>query len=155
MRLAVIPGSFDPVTLGHVDIIRRASKLFDQVVVAAMINADKQYHFTAEERLSFLKDAVSGLENVTVDYSEEMLYAYVTRLQACAIVKGIRNGKDADYELWMAEYNREHAPACDTLLLPADKSLNEISSSAVKRMVLEGQDISALVTPMVAAALQK
>ncbi len=155
MRLAVIPGSFDPVTLGHVDIIRRASNLFDRVIVAAMINADKQYRFTAEERIAFLQDAVSDIPNVTVDYSEEMLYAYVTRLQACAIVKGIRNGKDADYELWMAEFNREHAPECDTLLLPADKSLNEISSSAVKQLVEEGKDITALVTPMVAAALHK
>ncbi len=155
MRIAVIPGSFDPVTLGHVDIIRRAAKLFDKVIVAAMINADKQYRFTSEQRIAFLKDAVSDIPNVTVDYSEEMLYAYVQRMGACAIVKGIRNGKDADYELWMAEFNREHAPSCDTLLLPADKSLNEISSSAVKRLAGEQQDITALVTPMVAAALEK
>ena len=155
MKLAVVPGSFDPVTLGHVDIIRRAAVLFDKVVVAAMINADKRYHFTAEERIAFLKDAVADLPNVTVDYSDEMLYAYVTRLGACAIVKGIRNGKDSEYEMWMAEYNREHAPACDTLLLPADKSLTEVSSTAIKKMAEEGQDITALVTPMVAAALRK
>ena len=154
MKLAVVPGSFDPVTLGHVDIIRRAAVLFDKVVVAAMINSEKQYHFTAEERIQFL-DAVEDLPNVTVDYSEEMLYAYVTRLGACAIVKGIRNGKDSEYEMWMAEYNREHAPTCDTLLLPADKSLAEVSSTAIKKMAQEGQDITALVTPMVAAALRK
>ncbi len=155
MKLAVVPGSFDPVTLGHVDIIRRAAILFDQVVVAAMINPEKQYHFTADERLAFLKDALCDLPNVRVEYSEEMLYAYVTRLGACAIVKGIRNGKDADYELWMAEYNREHAPQCDTLLLPADPAMTELSSTAVKQLVQEGKDITALVTPMVAAALQK
>ena len=155
MKLAVVPGSFDPVTLGHVDIIRRAAVLFDKVVVAAMINPEKQYHFTAEERIQFLKDAVKDLPNVTVDYSEEMLYAYVTRLGACAIVKGIRNGKDSEYEMWMAEYNREYAPTCDTLLLPADKSLAEVSSTAIKKMAQEGQDITALVTPMVAAALRK
>lgn len=155
MKLAVVPGSFDPVTLGHVDIIRRAAELFDHVVVAAMINPEKQYRFTAEERIAFLQNAVAGIPHVTVDYSEEMLYAYVTRLGACAIVKGIRNGGDADYELEMAEYNREHAPTCDTLLLPADKSLTEISSTAVKRLAREGQDITALVTPLVAAALRK
>lgn len=155
MKLAVVPGSFDPVTLGHVDIIRRAAVLFDRVIVAAMINAEKQYCFTADERIAFLKDAVAELPNVTVDYSEEMLYAYVTRLGACAIVKGVRNGKDSEYEMWMAEYNREHAPDCDTLLLPADKSLTEVSSTAIKKMAKEGQDITALVTPMVAAALQK
>ena len=74
---------------------------------------------------------------------------------ACAIVKGIRNGKDSEYEMWMAEYNREHAPTCDTLLLPADKSLAEVSSTAIKQMAKDGQDITALVTPMVAAALSK
>ena len=155
MKIAVMPGSYDPVTLGHVDIIRRASVLFDHIIVAAMINAEKQYCFTAEERVFFLKDAVKDLKNVTVEYSEEMLYEYVTRKGACAIVKGIRNGKDTDYELWMAEYNRKHAPQCDTLLLPADKELTAVSSTEVKRLAEEGQDITSLVTPMVAAALKK
>ena len=155
MKIAVMPGSYDPVTLGHVDIIRRASVLFDHIIVAAMINAEKQYYFTAEERISFLKDAVKDLKNVTVEYSEEMLYEYVTRKGACSIVKGIRNGKDTDYELWMAEYNRKHAPQCDTLLLPADKELTAVSSTEVKRLAEEGQDITSLVTPMVAAALKK
>ena len=155
MKIAVVPGSFDPVTLGHVDIIRRASVLFDQVIVAAMINPEKQYCFTAEQRISFLKDAVKDLSNVTVEYSEDMLYRFVIEKNACAIVKGIRNGKDSEYEMWMAEYNREHAPNCDTLLLPADKSLAEVSSTAIKQMANDGQDITALVTPMVAAALTK
>ena len=155
MRIAVMPGSYDPVTLGHVDIIRRASVLFDQVIVAAMVNAEKQYCFTVEERLSFLQDAVKDLPNVSVEYSEEMLYAYVTRKGACAIVKGVRDGKDTDYEIWMAEYNRTHAPGCDTLLLPADKDLTAVSSTEVKRLAKEGHDITSLVTPMVAAALKK
>lgn len=154
MKVAVVPGSFDPVTLGHVDIIRRATELFDHVVVAAMINPEKHYRFTAVERISFLENAVEGIPHVTVDYSEEMLYTYVTRLGASAIVKGIRNGLDADYELEMAEFNREHAPQCDTVLLPADKGLTEISSTAVKRLAREGKDITALVTPMVAEALR-
>lgn len=155
MKLAVMPGSYDPVTLGHVDIIRRAAVLFDQVIVAAMINAEKQYCFTVEERLAFLRDAVKEIPNVTVEYSEEMLYAYVTRKGACAIVKGVRDGKDTDYEIWMAEYNRQHAPTCDTVLLPADKELTAVSSSEVKQRAKEGQDITAFVTPMVAAALKK
>ncbi len=155
MRIAVMPGSYDPVTLGHVDIIRRAAVLFDKVIVAAMINSEKQYYFTSEERVAFLKDALRDLPNVTVDYSEEMLYEYVTRTGACAIVKGIRNGKDTDYEILMADFNRKHAPACDTLLLPADNTLTQVSSTEVKKMAKEGQDITALVTPMVAAALMK
>lgn len=155
MRIAVMPGSYDPVTLGHLDIIRRAAVLFDKVIVAAMINSEKQYYFTSEERMAFLKDALKDLPNVTVDYSEEMLYEYVTRTGACAIVKGVRNGKDTDYELLMADFNRKHAPACDTLLLPADQALTQVSSTEVKRMAKDGQDITALVTPMVAAALMK
>lgn len=155
MRIAVMPGSYDPVTLGHLDIIRRAAVLFDKVIVAAMINNAKQYYFTSEERVAFLKDALKDLPNVTVDYSEEMLYEYVTRTGACAIVKGIRNGKDTDYELLMADFNRKHAPDCDTLLLPADQTLTQVSSTEVKKMAKEGQDITALVTPMVAAALMK
>jgi len=154
MKIAVMPGSYDPVTLGHVDIIRRASKLFDKVIVAAMINAEKQYYFTAKERITFLEDAVKELENVSVEYSEEMLYEYVTRKGACAIVKGVRDGKDTDYEIWMAEYNREHAPNCETLLLPADKELTAVSSTEIKRLAKEKQDITSLVTPMVAAALK-
>ncbi len=155
MKLAVIPGSFDPVTLGHVDLIRRAADLFDRVIVAAMINPDKQYRFTSEERVAFLRDALEELSNVSVDYSEEMLYAYVTRVGADAIVKGIRNGKDAEYELWMAAYNAEHAPQCETVFLPADKQLERVSSTEVKRLAKEEENISALVTPMVARALQK
>lgn len=155
MKIAVMPGSYDPVTLGHVDIIRRTAVLFDQVIVTAMINAEKQYHFTVEERLAFLRDAVKDIPHVTVEYSEEMLYAYVTRKGACAIVKGVRDGKDTDYEIWMAEYNRQHAPTCDTVLLPADKELTGVSSTEVKQRAKEGKDITALVTPMVAAALKK
>lgn len=155
MKIAVMPGSYDPVTLGHVDIIRRTAVLFDQVIVTAMINSEKQYHFTVEERLAFLRDAVKDIPHVTVEYSEEMLYAYVTRKGACAIVKGVRDGKDTDYEIWMAEYNRQHAPTCDTVLLPADKELTGVSSTEVKQRAKEGKDITALVTPMVAAALKK
>ena len=155
MRIAVMPGSYDPITLGHLDIIRRAAVLFDEVIVAAMINSEKQYYFTSEERVAFLKDAVKDLPNVSVDYSEGMLYEYVIQKGACAIVKGIRNGKDTDYEILMADFNRKHAPECDTLLLPADNKLTQVSSTEVKRMAKEGLDITALVTPMVAAALMK
>lgn len=155
MKIAVMPGSYDPVTLGHVDIIRRAAVLFDQVIVTAMINFEKQYHFTAQERIAFLEDAVKDIANVSVEYSEEMLFEYVTRKGACAIVKGVRDGRDTDYEIWMAEYNREHAPGCDTVLLPADKNLTAVSSTEVKLRAKDGQDITALVTPMVAAALKK
>lgn len=155
MRLAVVPGSFDPVTLGHVDLIRRAAALFDRVIVTAMINPDKHYTFTKQEKIAFLEDAVAHLPNVTVEYAEGMLYEYVIRKNACAVVKGIRNGKDTDYEIWMADYNRKNAPNCDAVLLPADPQLAQVSSTEVKRRSQEGQDISAWVTPMVAQALSK
>lgn len=155
MKTAVVPGSFDPVTLGHVDLIRRAAALFDRVIVTAMVNFEKHYCFTVEQRLEFLKDAVKDIPNVTVEYSDEMLYAYVLRKGACAVVKGVRDGKDTDYEIWMSDYNRQHAPSCDTVLLPADKALTQVSSTEVKRLAQAGKDITAQVTPMVAAALRK
>ena len=108
-----------------------------------------------EQRLEFLKDAVKDIPNVTVEYSDEMLYAYVLRKGACAVVKGVRDGKDTDYEIWMSDYNRQHAPSCDTVLLPADKALTQVSSTEVKRLAQAGKDITAQVTPMVAAALRK
>lgn len=149
----MIPGSFDPVTKGHLDIIERAVHLFDRVIVVAMINEKKEYRFSSSERVAFIQDAVKHLENVQVDFFDGMLYDYVIRRQACAIVKGIRDAKDTDYELWMADYNKEHAPGCETVFLPAKKGLEQISSTEVKRRIAAGEDISALVTPMVASAL--
>ena len=155
MKTAIVAGSFDPVTLGHVELFRRAAGLFDRIIVGAVVNAEKHYCFTVEQRLEFLKDAVKDIPNVTVEYSDEMLYAYVLRKGACAVVKGVRDGKDTDYEIWMSDYNRQHAPSCDTVLLPADKALTQVSSTEVKRLAQAGKDITAQVTPMVAAALRK
>lgn len=153
MRKAVVSGTFDPVTLGHIDLAERASRLFDEVYMTIMINPDKQNRFSVEQRLSFLQDAVAHLPNVKVDFWSGMLYEYVQKHHICANIRGIRSEKDTAYELDMAEYNLAHAPECETLLLPAKKGLEQLSSTEVMRRSREGQDISALVTPMVASAL--
>lgn len=155
MRKAVVSGTFDPVTLGHVDLAQRASRLFDQVWMTIMVNPDKQDRFSVEQRLAFLRDAVAHLPNVYVDYWDGMLYEYVQAHGICANVRGIRSEKDTVYELDMAEYNLAHAPDCETLLLPAKKGLEQLSSTEVMRRSRAGEDISALVTPMVASALQQ
>ncbi len=154
MRTAMVSGTFDPVTLGHVDLAERASRLFDQVIMTMMINPNKHDRFPVEQRLAFLRDAVAHLPNVRVDFWDGMLYEYVLAHGICANVRGIRSEKDAAYELDMAEYNLAHAPSCETLLLPAKKGLEQLSSTEVMRRSRAGEDISALVTPMVAQALQ-
>ncbi|MBR5389760.1 MAG: pantetheine-phosphate adenylyltransferase [Clostridia bacterium] len=150
----MVSGSFDPVTLGHVDVVRRAAKLFDRVIVASVVNVEKEYRFTPEERVRFLEDAFSDLPNVSVEFSDGYLFELVLRHGACAIVRGLRSEQELPYELFMANYNREHTNGCDTIFLPAEAGLEHLSSSEVKRLSDEGQDITSLVTPMVAAALK-
>ena len=105
MRIAVIPGSFDPMTTGHINIIERASILFDKVFVAVMINDTKQYMFTREQRTEIARLSVAHLPNVEVIFDDGMLADLALRLDACAIVKGIRDYKDYQYEFDMAQYN--------------------------------------------------
>lgn len=152
MKTAVVPGSFDPVTCGHVDIIRRAARLFDRVIVVAMVNEEKTYLLTPEERVALLRADTAGLTNVEVCFSGGMLWEFARDAGACAIVKGVRNGRDAEYELSMAEYNAARYPAAQTLLLPASEPLKSVSSSAVRDGARQGADISAQVS---AATLQK
>ena len=120
-RIAIVPGSFDPITIGHVDIVRRASQMYDEVVVAVMINREKRYLFTMEQRKRLAEAAVLDIPNVSVISSEGMLWKLAKDLGACALVKGYRNETDLAYEQTMAEYNREHNPDAETILLPADE----------------------------------
>lgn len=141
-RIAVVPGSFDPVTLGHVDLIQKAARLFDTVWVVAMINAEKAYWFTPGQRVDMLREAVSHLDNVRVEYDDGMLWRYALDKGACAIVKGIRTGQDAAYELEMARFNSARNPLAETLLLPASPGMEDISSTRVRQLARE--DISRL-----------
>ena len=144
-KIAIVPGSFDPITIGHVDIIKRASEMYDKVYVAVMINSAKKYMFTIEQRKKISQSAVSDIPNVTVISSEGMLWELAKSLGACAIVKGYRNEKDLAYEQEMAVFNREHYPDAETVLLRSDDSLVDVSSTLVREKILMRADLSALL----------
>lgn len=148
MRIALIPGSFDPITLGHVNIIERAAKMFDKVVVAVMINdsakydstlSSKKYMFTMEDRLEIARLSLSHIENVEVIARTGMLIDLVDEVGATAIVKGIRNAADLEYEMIHAKWNKEHNERAETLFLPADESLTAVSSTEVRRIIESGE----------------
>ena len=139
--LAVVPGSFDPITVGHIDIIRRAAEQFNSVVVAVMINSSKEYMFTIEQRAAIAAEAVKDIAGVSVVSSEGMLWELCRDLDADAIVKGYRNQADYDYELAMAKYNEEHYPDAKTVLLKSDDALEHISSTLVREKILSGADL--------------
>lgn len=155
LRIAVVPGSYDPVTLGHVEIIRRAAALFDLVYVVAMRNLEKNYDFPMEQRYQLLADAVGDLPNVQVESWDGMLYEYARIKHACAIVKGIRNAEDAGYEIWQDAYNRTMYPQGETVLLIAPEALAHVSSTEVKRRARVGETLEGMVTPAVLQALKQ
>ena len=149
-RIAIVPGSFDPITYGHVDVIRRASELYDEVVVAVMINHEKAYLFTMEQRERLARIATASMERVRVLSSDGMLWKLAEDLGACAIVKGYRNETDYAYEMEMADYNRAHNPNAETVLLRADEKLSEVSSTVVREALKNGTDLSAYLPLTVA-----
>lgn len=146
-RIAVVPGSFDPITSGHIDIIRRAAADYDEVVVAVMINAEKRYMFTLEQREQIARAATEELSNVRVLSSDGMLWMLARDLGACAIVKGVRNEIDRAYELKMAEYNATYYPEAKTVLLEADPALDRVSSTRIRERLHQGLDISDFLPP--------
>ncbi|MGY1823695.1 pantetheine-phosphate adenylyltransferase [Geodermatophilus sp. SYSU D00079] len=144
MRRAVCPGSFDPVTNGHVDVITRAAALYDELVVAVLVNPGKAGLFPVEERMELLRDAVSELSNVTVDSFQGLLVDYCRRNDVPVIVKGLRAVSDFEYELQMAQMNRELA-GVETLFVPTAPQVGHLSSSLVKQIATFGGDVSSLV----------
>lgn len=146
MKIAIVPGSFDPMTKGHINIIERASCLFDKVFVAVMINSTKEYMFSCEQRTEIARLSVSHLENVEVIFDDGMLADLAFRLDACAIVKGIRDDKDYVYEFEMAQFNARRNPRAQTVFLPCDEGAREISSTVVRTKLASGGDISDIVS---------
>lgn len=143
-KVGIVPGSFDPITVGHLDIICRAAELCERVVVAVMINADKKYMFTLDERKKIAESALEGAENVEVISSDGMLYELASALFADAIIKGVRNERDREYELAMAEYNSARCGAV-TVLLDSNPALTSVSSTAVRTLIEEGSPLGALL----------
>lgn len=149
MKIAVCPGSFDPVTLGHIDIIKRAADLFDKVIVVVMVNSAKKPTFTTEERLDFLRRATRGMKNVETDTYNGLLADYVKEKNACAVVKGLRVVSDFEYEFQMALTNKSLSPNTETIFLPSSIDYTFLSSSIVREIARNGRDI----TPYVPAGL--
>lgn len=154
IRRAVYPGSFDPPTLGHLDVITRASHLFDELIVAIAVNSQKQALFTLEERVQMLRECCSELENVQVVPLEGLLARFAQQVGACAIVRGLRAVSDFEYEFQMATMNRQLAPEVDTWFLMTHQRFAFLSSSIVKEVARLGGDISQLVPPNVAERLR-
>ena len=148
MRRAVCPGSFDPVTNGHLDIVGRASHLFDEVVVAVGVNKSKSRLFTPEERIDMLTRACAGFDNVTVDGFTGLLTDFCLDRDIHAIVKGLRAVTDFDYELQMAQMNSSLAPI-ETVFVPTSPEYSFLASSLVKEVAAFGGDVSRLVPPFV------
>lgn len=156
MKTAVFAGSFDPVTLGHVDIVRRAASVFDKVYFCAMRNDSKGAGLcTAEERVLLMKAAVEDLPNVEADSWDGLLVDYARLRGAGVIVRGIRAPENLPWELELAKFNREHAPEVETVLLPAREELGGISSTLVRKAVADGEPIENFVPQRVAELLKE
>ena len=144
MKIGICPGSFDPVTLGHMDIITRACRIFDKVIVAVPINPDKHFSFTVEERMDMLSTVTAGM-GVEVDSVGGLLVDYAREKGATAIVKGLRAVSDYDYEFQMALANKQLNPEVETMFLPTRVENMFLSSSLVKQVAGFGGDISHFV----------
>ena len=151
MITAICPGSYDPVTNGHVDVIRRAADIFDRVVVGVVGTPHhKEPMFTVDERIEFLRDALSEYQNVEIDVFRELVVEFARKWDAKAIVKGLRVISDFEWEFQMNQLNRQLAPDVETIYVMASPSVSFVSSSGVKEIATYGGDVSALVPEPVA-----
>ena len=152
-RIAVTAGTYDPVTLGHLDIITRAAAIFDEVVVGIFENPAKVKQFSLDTRFRALSKAVEHLPNVRVVVGEGFLAEFASSIGACTLVKGARNGTDFEYEKVQADYNKLHF-GMETLLLVSDTKLDGLSSTLVRKKIAEGEDVQALLPAGVAEILK-
>ena len=142
MKIAVYPGSFDPVTSGHLNIIRRAANIFDKLIVCVMVNAGKNPLFSLDERVSLIKRVTADIPNVEVDSSGDLLAEYAKEKGSCVIIKGLRAGSDFENEFQMAMINRKINPNLDTMFLTAEHQYMYMSSSVVKELGKYQADLS-------------
>jgi pantetheine-phosphate adenylyltransferase len=154
-RIAVYPGSFDPVTNGHIDIIERAANIFDKTIVAVLENPQKKHLFSNEDRVSMLKEVTSGLENVEVDSFSGLLIHYMNKKNAKVVVKGLRAMSDFEYEFQMALLNNKLDPKVETLFMMTNNKYSYLSSSAVKQIAMFGGCIKDLVPDVIITNILK
>ena len=146
MRTAICPGSFDPITLGHLNIIRRASNIFDKVVVCVMLNSTKKDPmFTVEEKVEMVRRAVARYPNVEVETASGLLAEYAKRHEGAVLIKGLRAASDFDYEFQMDMINKKINPDLETMFLTADQKYTFLSSTIVREMARYGADLKGLV----------
>ncbi len=145
MTTAILPGSFDPITLGHLNVIRRAAKIFDRAIVCVMKNREKQPLFTIEERMSMVRRSTERFGNVDVATTDMLLAEYAKQFESPVIVKGLRAVSDFDYEFQIALVNKKMNPDLDTLFLTSSEKYTFLSSTVVKEMAAYGADLSELV----------
>ena len=155
MRVAVYPGSFDPVTLGHIDIIQRTSKMFDKVIIGVLKNRSKSPLFTAEERVELLKEVTADIPNVEVQSFQGLLIDFVRQNQANVIVRGLRAITDFEYELQMSQTNHKLSPNVETMFLTTSIEYSYLSSTTVREIAAFGGDVTQFVPQAVAVELEK
>jgi pantetheine-phosphate adenylyltransferase len=155
MRRAIYPGSFDPVTNGHLDVVERARKLFDEVIVAVAHNDEKQPLFSLEERLDLLKQTVGKIDNVQIAQFEGLLVDFAVEQKASAVIRGLRAVSDFEFEFQMALMNRKLKDSVETIFLMPKEEYTYLSSRLVKEIARLGGDVSKFVPSVVAGALDK
>ncbi len=151
---AVYPGSFDPITYGHLDIIQRGTSIFDKITVAVLINPTKKSLFTIEERIALIKEATKNMPNVDVESFDGLLVDYMRQNEGNTIVKGLRAVSDFEYELQMASINRKLNKDIETFFMMTSNNYSYLSSSIVKDVAKHDGDVSDLVPPVVVKALK-
>ena len=155
MIKAVFPGSFDPPTNGHLDIIKRASCLFDDVDVVISVNPAKQYMFSEDERLQMLTELLKDYKNVQVHLWEGLIVNYAKEHGAKVLIRGIRSSNDFSYEFELAHMNQNLNPQIETMFLPSKEKWGVVKSSSIKELAMFGGDISRMVPPLVEESLKK
>ena len=148
-KICIYPGTFDPVTLGHMDIIRRAAGIFDEVYVGMLINQQKKFYFTQEQRMEMLREATKNIEHVYVESFDGLLIDYANTKGARFVVRGIRNATDYEYEQQMAVINRTLKPDLETVFLTASAGMDVVSSTFVRELIAFDADLSGFVPPCV------
>ena len=154
-KIALSPGSFDPPTVGHLDVVERAAKMFDEVWVTAFVNSAKAGRFSADERLAMLNAAFGHMKGVHVDVSQELLADYAKAHGIGVIVKGARNATDFDYELSLSLINRSLENELDTIIIPTRSEFAHVSSTMVSEMIRYGRDYTACVPEGVAPLIKE
>lgn len=155
MKIAIYPGSFDPVTNGHLNIIRRAANIFDKLIVCVMVNAGKKPLFTREERTEMLRRATRDLPNVEIDHADELLATYAKRRGSCVVVKGLRATSDFENEFQMALINHKINPELDTMFLTSEHQYMYLSSSTVKELAYYDVDLQDFLPAEIIPDFQK